>query len=532
MRKLVVSVATAMLAVAVLALSACGSGGSQSGASSSSDVAPEAEGQGQQSQVVDVLPNAPTMANDHGFQMVSDKDHFFFSVGNTCLYQTDTAFDSAVIADDADQIFGLCEVDGVVYYGTEKEDEAGGNQLRAYDPAKQIIRVADTYDYFSNHLSTAPYGDGLVYNDYNDIDFLPANGDRGEIALGDGDLKTYQITTDGNLVYFTGNGNDNDTLGVYSFDPESPGISLTRIADAEEVTVAVTNAGLFFLAKPEAASDADDSSGESNSGKSDPGDSKYEVLELMYADNQGNVVATGIMGAFEERIFAYGDYVFYTRHNALSSDNAKGSGWRPCAFDASTNTEYVIDRPEYKGLDIIAADASGGYLLTDVEEDSNHLLSNLSDAGDYKSFWDLLDKPEESQALKKWKKDEEAAQAQAEREAQEAAANEPYGPGTSTLHLEAGENKSSCFKLVRLDGSVEFKVLLGPGESLSQSFPSGRYTLKIAEGANWISDEEAFGPDGHYSTTDVYTFEDGGSYEIGSGTYGDFSGDSQSGFTG
>lgn len=44
--------------------------------------------------------------------------------------------------------------------------------------------------------------------------------------------------------------------------------------------------------------------------------------------------------------------------------------------------------------------------------------------------------------------------------------------------------------------------------------------------------EEAFGSSGSYSTTEVFDFEAGASYQITSGTQGDFYGDSQSGFTG
>lgn len=104
-----------------------------------------------------------------------------------------------------------------------------------------------------------------------------------------------------------------------------------------------------------------------------------------------------------------------------------------------------------------------------------------------------------------------------------------YGPGTSYLDLDA-EELSACFRLLRTDGTEEFFEFLNPYESCTKSFPSGRYILKIAEGTAWISDEEAFGSSGHYSTTDFYTFEDGYSYYIGAGTTGDFYGDSASGF--
>ena len=101
-----------------------------------------------------------------------------------------------------------------------------------------------------------------------------------------------------------------------------------------------------------------------------------------------------------------------------------------------------------------------------------------------------------------------------------------------TLCLSAPDDKSACYRLVRMDGSTEFMVLLSPGEETSRSFPCGRYTLKTAEGDTWISDEEAFGDAGHYSTTDIFTFEAGGAYEISSGTRGDFYSDDAGGFTG
>lgn len=104
-----------------------------------------------------------------------------------------------------------------------------------------------------------------------------------------------------------------------------------------------------------------------------------------------------------------------------------------------------------------------------------------------------------------------------------------YGPGISYLDLDADE-LSACFRLLRTDGIEEFRVFLEPGTSCTKSFPSGRYILKIAEGETWISDEEAFGSGGHYSTTDYYFFEAGASYYIGAGTTGDFYNEGVGGF--
>ena len=104
-----------------------------------------------------------------------------------------------------------------------------------------------------------------------------------------------------------------------------------------------------------------------------------------------------------------------------------------------------------------------------------------------------------------------------------------YGPGISYLDLDT-EELSACFRLLRTDGIEEFRVFLEPGTSCTKSFPCGRYILKIAEGESWISDTEAFGSDGHYSTTDYYYFEAGASYYIGAGTTGDFYSEGAGGF--
>ena len=102
--------------------------------------------------------------------------------------------------------------------------------------------------------------------------------------------------------------------------------------------------------------------------------------------------------------------------------------------------------------------------------------------------------------------------------------------GTSWLYLEASETLSACYRLYDTNGTLVQQVLLGPNEGKTISFPSGYYVLKIAEGTNWINDNQAFGPDGKYSSTSDFGFEAGGSYRIGSGNRGDFYGTDQSGF--
>jgi hypothetical protein len=104
-----------------------------------------------------------------------------------------------------------------------------------------------------------------------------------------------------------------------------------------------------------------------------------------------------------------------------------------------------------------------------------------------------------------------------------------YGPGISHLLLIPGSS-SACFKLVRTDGTIEFTKMMQPDTSETVDFPSGRYTLKIARGDAWLGDEQAFGPAGEYSTTDLFQFKPGMTYEIKSGNRGDFAHDSMEGF--
>lgn len=104
--------------------------------------------------------------------------------------------------------------------------------------------------------------------------------------------------------------------------------------------------------------------------------------------------------------------------------------------------------------------------------------------------------------------------------------------GTSYLYLESNDALTSCFKLYNAEGNLVWTEFLEPGKSKTVSFDSGKYYLKIGEGEKWISDEEAFGTEGQYSSTALFSFLPGQSYAIGSGTSGDFHTDSQSGFVG
>ena len=105
-----------------------------------------------------------------------------------------------------------------------------------------------------------------------------------------------------------------------------------------------------------------------------------------------------------------------------------------------------------------------------------------------------------------------------------------YGPGTSSLYLKAGEN-AACYRLVRIGGDLEQEIFLEAGKKKTVSFPCGKYRLRIASGTAWISEEEAFGPDGKYTAIDYFNFKEGETYEITTTTgTGNVRGDSAGGF--
>ena len=269
---------------------------------------------------------------------------------------------------------------------------------------------------------------------------------------------------------------------------------------------------------------------------------------LAYCDEQGNVTQTDITWRHRDQlglIFSYGDYVVYSRTClAVTNPDAdaytfeESSGEVPCFYNTQTGDETAIVREHdyvggihVNGLgSVFVLDATSGYIRASASE-------SQMEAGEYTEIESLSD-PDATVLLETVIEGAEITEDLAKRDAEEQEAeleelrNEPYGPGTSTIYLKAPDDKSACYRLVRMDGSTEFQVLLGPGESISESFPCGRYTLKTAEGDEWISDEEAFGPNGDYDTTDVFRFEEGGSYEIGSGYSGDFTSDDAAGFTG
>ena len=90
-----------------------------------------------------------------------------------------------------------------------------------------------------------------------------------------------------------------------------------------------------------------------------------------------------------------------------------------------------------------------------------------------------------------------------------------YGPGTSKLYLRRMDGTKTCYRLYRVGGGLEFEAkLFDTDANKTVSFPSGTYILRIARGSEWISDEEAFGPNGRYSVIYYQSYKPGETYEI------------------
>ncbi|MCR4594201.1 MAG: hypothetical protein K5761_04015 [Clostridiales bacterium] len=267
----------------------------------------------------------------------------------------------------------------------------------------------------------------------------------------------------------------------------------------------------------------------SQEGNDLPDDSRDFVYDLMCTDKEGNTNKTGISGKISQELFFYNNYLFYTKYETTDSGIKNR---QPYVYDINAGKEYKFVRDELKGRDIRIWDVAGGVLFyssceTDDEgigQPKDYCACPLIGGEKPTTLSEVVKTAEKSRAYAAY---EASLAAQAERERKES----QYGPGSSKLYLEAG-SKSTCYKLVRTDGSIEFQILLSPQQSTTKSFPSGRYTLKIAKGDKWISDKEAFGPGGNYDTTNVFYFEDGKSYEITTGSTGNIKNDSQSGFTG
>ena len=397
-------------------------------------------------------------------------------------------------------------------------------------PCGSLMASDGEYIYFSYRANDEELG-GLYRADpdFSHVEMI----DRGHFAG--------LYLSDGNLYYNEGRGYSLDerkyhcletgSLSRYGISQEEYQEVSAAFDQASEFNlpednrhaVVVNDKAYFFIFVPE---------------EEDLSDDPKSHYELISCERWGEWAPTGISWEYrlaeESMISACGNYLFYARPCEMK----EGVDWaeegeeryQPCCYNTVTGEETVLMRSCGLNCSVYAVNVTSDYLLVSYTDDpagdgESLKIEKLSDPAVVFDVGELVRGAETADAFIQQEAERKAAE-------EEALKNEPYGPGTSTLYLSAPDDKSACYRLVRMDGSTEFMVLLSPGEETSRSFPCGRYTLKTAEGDTWISDEEAFGDAGHYSTTDIFTFEAGGAYEISSGTRGDFYSDDAGGFTG
>ena len=374
----------------------------------------------------------------------------------------------------------------------------------------------------------AQYGTSMVSDEKYIYFAYRKNGDIGGLYRADKELKGAEMIdrgkfcdmclSDGKLYYF--DENDGSYTCLMTTDLSAYSVS----SDEYENVLNAVNTGTYFgELLSEDFKDPDN-----------PDLSSVKHFSLSYTDENGTTKQTGVLWDSPSTspigFYIYGDSVFYSRPcKFITEDDENYSIDMPCCYNTKTGTESVILRNRHPNWFSYLSGATAGYLMItdkylEKPEGEGTTLESIADPTVSVKLSDLIDGAPVAAAFTE--RDEKEKQDQIE-----ANKNEKYGPGESELSLEAPSDKSAAFRLVRMDGSTEFLKVLEPGESVAVTFPSGRYTLKTAEGDKWISDSEAFGEDGTYASTDVYTFEPGKSYEIGTGIAGSFHSDSSGGFT-
>ncbi|MBR3158904.1 MAG: hypothetical protein IKF14_07340 [Atopobiaceae bacterium] len=498
------------------------------------------------------IPEFGDYTANYGTCMAGDGEHLFFYEKHGIshrIYRTDASLDSPVVIDeiDSERVDALCVADGWLYYAIVVDDDEQDYEIRRVrldgsDP--QSVRHTE------NEVDQLLWLDGsLICSRGGSLEIGDPKSDKYEKLSPEEGVICHVVATEGGLL-LTASDIDGEDGKLYRLTYDGSSYEFDTLAEVGCAdSFAVVGDDVYFLALPEDEKDDGDDEGD-------------QTLELMRLDASGGIATTGVRRQFREvdedcdgraRLVSHGAYVLYSSYAPNSHQ------WSHFGFDTATGCEFAlqITANEYIHHGVQICDATNGFVflrdtdpsrfsndhkildVTEPEEDKKYLRSNWEQGRLYPyTLSTVLEDPDDAVIVAR----EEAAKAEAEaaaaeKEAAEAAEraekykDEPYGPGTSELHLSTGSQRT-CYRLVRMDGSTEFMELLEPGESKVMSFPCGRYTLKVAKGTTWISDEEAFGSAGSYSTTNVFTFEEGEAYQISSGERGDFYHDDSGGFLG
>ena len=339
-------------------------------------------------------------------------------------------------------------------------------------PSGSLMASDGEYIYFSYRANDEELG-GLYRADpdFSHVEMI----DRGHFAG--------LYLSDGNLYYNEGRGYSLDerkyhcletgSLSRYGISQEEyqevsaafDQVSEFNLPEDNRHAVVVNDKAYFFLFLPE---------------EEDISDDPKSHYALFSCERWGEWAYTGITWDYrlaeESMISAYGDYLFYARPCEMK----EGVDWaeegeeryQPCCYNTVTGEETVLMRSCGLNCSVYAVNVTSDYLLVSYTDDpagdgESLKIEKLSDPAVVFDVGELVRGAETADAFIQQEAERNAAE-------EEALKNEPYGPGTSTLYLSAPDDKAACYRLVRMDGSTEFMVLLSPGEETSRSFPCGR----------------------------------------------------------
>lgn len=431
-----------------------------------------------------------------GFRMVSDGEFIYYSqFAEPGLRKINTDLSSEVLLADEDSLY-LNLVGDTLYYIVP---DSGIWQVKTDGSDHKQLEMANNATHLSHDNGTLYYLQDYQIYRYN-LDAVnetvkELEEEYGAAAASDeaaffrseklSDEYVDSLAVGQGRIFYVASKEDKDTL--FMMDPDS--LTPTVIASGLSSNIFADDGRLYYQ-EVERISDLDENT---------------RICSIDLSGNDRKV-------HFEEKnagayFTASGGTLYFTRYQARGEDNFEGSYIYRMDITGGEAEEFYIDYDVSMMLE-----AAGGYIWFDHYSYDNQTTNDYwgkADGSHVAMLQDMRPIAERSEFLEPYV--------------------EPYGPGESYLSLVT-ESMSACYKLVRMDDTVELVQFLEPNSTMTVSFPNGRYVLKIAEGNEWLGDDEAFGEEGHYSTTDIFKFQDGFTYEIVAGKTGNFSSDNKDGF--
>lgn len=444
-----------------------------------------------------LIPEPSQIAKTTGFRMVSDGEFIYYSqYEEPGLRKISADLSSEVLLADEDCIY-LNLVGDMLYYVVPgsgiwqiKTDGSERKQL-------EMVEDASWLDYDNGMLYFLQNGNIYRFDlEAVDTTMEELESEYGAAAVSEAgtffrsekinDEYCNDLTVSDGLIFYTASQGEENFL--YRID--SVGNEPTVVASGVNSNIYIDNGRLYYLEEGEISEDFDVNT-------------RICSIDLSGNDRKIYFEEINAAGYFS----VSDDYLYFTRYHTGGEDNFEGSYLYRMNI-ASGDIEALYDKYDISDM----LEVAGDYIWFNHFSYDTTITSDYwgkTDGSKVALIADLRPETARSEYLDPYV--------------------EPYGPGESYLALST-DTLSACYKLIRMDDTVEFVQFLDPESEITISFPSGRYILKIAEGSEWLGDDQAFGKSGLYSTTDVYQFDEGYTYEIVGGTTGDFNTDSIDGF--